>query len=113
MFQSSLDKFAINLAHDQPRFVPVPNNLLADMRGRAYWIPLFSVKSKGKARIVFDARAANSEKTCLNEALLQGPDRNNNLRGVLQRFRCHPIACTADINNMFHNCATTDNDKRG
>ena len=36
---------------------------------------------------------------------MKGPDRNNSLRGVLHRFRRHPYAVTADIENMFHQFA--------
>ena len=40
--------------------------------------------------------------------LLQGPDRNKTLRGVLLRFRRHPYAVMADIENMFHQLAVPD-----
>lgn len=34
--------------------------------------------------------------------LLQGPDLNNSLIGVLMRFREEPVAVVADIESMFH-----------
>ena len=110
IFQSSLDKFAKNLDLLYPRFVPVPNEYRHNTNGQAYWIPLFSVWQKGKARIVFDS-AAKTQNICLNDMLLQGPDRNNSLRGVLLRFRLHPHAVTADIENMFHQIAIPDHQR--
>ena len=83
----------------------------ADVTGKVYWIPLFSVWQKEKARIVFDAKASNGKGTCLNDKLLQGPDRNNSLRGVVVRFRCHPYAVKSDVANMFHNIRLKDTPK--
>ena len=110
MFQSSLEKFAKNVKADNPRFIPVSpkDRKGADRDGKAYWIPLFSVWQKDKARIVFDAKASNGKGTCLNDKLLQGPDRNNSLRGVVVRFRCHPYAVKSDVANMFHNIRVKD-----
>ena len=107
VFRSSLDKFAKNLNLENPRFVPVPKKFRHKYNGKEYWIPLFSVWQKGKARIVFDS-AAKTNSVCLNDMLLQGPDRNNTLRGVLLRFRRHPYAIMADIENMFLQLAVLD-----
>lgn len=38
----------------------------------------------------------------LNEVLLQGPNLNNGLLGVLLRFRKEPVAITADVRQMFY-----------
>ena len=110
MFQSSLAKFAKNVQVENPRFIPVSpkDRKRADGDGKVYWIPLFSVWQKDKARIVFDAKASNGKGTCLNDKLLQGPDRNNSLRGVVVRFRCHPYAVKSDVANMFHNIRVKD-----
>ena len=107
MLRSSLDKFDKNLKTSTPRFVQVSRKDSQAHTRRAYWIPLFSVWQKEKSRIVFDAKAPTKD-VCLNDTLLQGPDRNNSLRGVLMRFRSHPYAVTADIKNMFHNIAVPD-----
>ena len=101
IFKSSIEKFSKNLDLEHPRFTPVPHQHRYNTDGNAYWIPIFLVWQKGKARLVFDA-AARTQATCLNDTLLQGPDRNNSLRGVLVRFRRHPYAVTADIENMFY-----------
>ena len=47
----------------------------------------------------------------LNSVLLQGPDRNNNLRGVLMRFRNGPVAVTSDIESMFHSFHLSESDR--
>ena len=38
----------------------------------------------------------------LNSVLLQGPDRNNCLCGILSRFKEGEVAFMADIESMFH-----------
>ncbi|MEL6805498.1 MAG: hypothetical protein AAFO91_17150, partial [Bacteroidota bacterium] len=71
--------------------------------GKRWFIPVFPVtnEKKGKTRIVFDSSAVYKG-TSLNQVLLQGPDRNNDLRGVLMRFRNGTVAVTADVEHMFH-----------
>ncbi|XP_068689567.1 uncharacterized protein, partial [Montipora foliosa] len=54
-----------------------------------------------KVRVVFDC-AAKYMGTSLNDQLMQGPDLNNNLIGVLMRFRQEKSAIIADIESMFH-----------
>ena len=51
--------------------------------------------------MVFDC-AAMFRGTSLNDQLLQGPDLNNNLVGVLMRFCEEPVTVIADIESMFH-----------
>ena len=51
--------------------------------------------------MVFDC-AAMFRGTSLNDQLLQGPDLNNNLVGVLMRFCEEPVIVIADIESMFH-----------
>ena len=38
----------------------------------------------------------------INDAMLQGPDLNSSLRGVLLRFREQPIAFVSDVEKMFN-----------
>ncbi|XP_064629286.1 uncharacterized protein LOC135488575 [Lineus longissimus] len=59
-----------------------------------------SPNKPGRIRVVFDA-ASSFGGTLLNQELLQGPDINNSLVGVLARFRENPIAIVADIEAMF------------
>ena len=66
------------------------------------FIPVFLVENKsGKLRLVFDS-SAKYHGTSLNDCLLQGPDENNRLIGVLMRFRHEEVAVSADIECMFH-----------
>ena len=93
--QKSLDKGYIEEVPPDER---VPKN------GECWYLPIFPVSHahKEKLRLVFDA-AARYKGICLNDILLQGPDLNNQLRGVLTRFRQHPIAIGADVEAMFNN----------
>ena len=50
---------------------------------------------------MFDA-SANFQQTSLNDHLLQGPDQNSSLYGVLCRFRENQVAVMGDIESMFH-----------
>ena len=72
--------------------------------GKAWYLPVFSVlqTKKNKYRLVYDA-AARYNGLSLNDMLIQGPDLNNRLRGVLLRFRERPVAIGADIEAMFNN----------
>lgn len=82
----------------------VPLGLKEPISGQKWYLPIFCVehKKKLKPRLVFDA-SARYKGVSLNDALYQGPDLNNTLRGVLLRFREHPIAFSADIQDMFSN----------
>ena len=79
-------------------------NGIEDMSGRIWYLPhhpVFHPQKPNKVRVVFDC-AAQFESTSLNDQLLQGPDLNNSLFGVLLRFRQDPIALTSDVEAMFH-----------
>ena len=66
------------------------------------YIPIFCVKHPSKKlRIVFDSAASYAGKS-LNNYLLQGPDINNKLSGVLTRFRDNQVGFTAHIECLFH-----------
>ena len=81
----------------------VPESDLPPEDGKAWWLPIFPVHhpKKGKIHLVFDSYAQYME-ISLNSVLLQGPNRNNCLRGVLSRFREGEVAFMADIESMFH-----------
>ena len=74
--------------------------------GKAWWLPVFPVTDprNGKVRLVFDCSASYGG-TSLNEQLLQGPDYNNRLNGVMIRFRQGTIGFSAVIESMFHLCS--------
>ena len=69
----------------------------------SWYLPVFPVMhpKKGKWRLVFDS-AAKYSNVSLNSSLLQGPDHNNSLRGVLIRFRENKVGFVSDIEAMFH-----------
>ena len=48
--------------------------------------------------------------TSLNKQLLQGPQLNNSLIGVLLRFRKDEVAVASDIESMFDSVACTEED---
>ena len=47
----------------------------------------------------------------LNDSLMQGPDLNNSLVGVLLRFRQEPVALVSDIEGMFHQVRVEPTDR--
>jgi len=73
--------------------------------GREVWyLPVFGVyhpHKPGKIRVLFDS-SARFEGVSLNELLLQWPNLNNGLLGVLLRFRKEMVAITVDIRQMFY-----------
>jgi hypothetical protein len=72
--------------------------------GKVWYLPHHGVinpKKPEKLRVVFDASCVY-ERACLNKNLLQGPDLNNSLVGVLTRFRERQVAVACDIERMFY-----------
>lgn len=72
--------------------------------GKEQWyLPTFGVyhpQKPSQIRVVFDS-SAQYDSVSLNDILLQGPDLNNSLLGVLMRSRTGPIGVLADIEQMF------------
>lgn len=71
---------------------------------RGWYIPHFGVfnpQKPGKLRVVFNC-SATCHGQSLNQHLLQGPDLNNNLAGLLCRFRKDQVTLTCDVQKMFH-----------
>ena len=81
----------------------VPPNEIPLKPGKTWFLPVLLVThpKKDKVRAVFDS-SAKFKGVSLNDVLLQGPDRNNKLKGVLLRFRDGPIAVAGDVETMFH-----------
>ncbi|XP_044158322.1 uncharacterized protein LOC122944157 [Bufo gargarizans] len=78
-----------------------------------WYLPSFGVyhpRKPDQIRVVFDS-SAQHEGFSLNDMLLTGPNLNNNLIGVLIRFRQEPVAVMADIQQMFH-CFIVKEDNR-
>ncbi len=79
--------------------------------GRIWYIHITGcIPTKKQLRVVFDC-AATYQGNSLNSQLLQGPNLNNSLIGVLMRFRDKPIALAADVEGMFHQVRVPAKDK--
>ena len=78
---------------------------------RTWYLPHHGMinPNKSKVRVVYDA-AAEYGGTSLNKELLQGPQLNNSLVGVLLRFRKDEVVVASDIESMFHRVACTEED---
>ena len=84
-----------------------------DTKSKRVWYlphhPVHNTNKPGKLRVVFDC-AAKFEGISLNSQLLQGPDLNNTLVGVLIRFRQQCVALAADVEAMFHQVRVLERD---
>ena len=88
-----------------------PNEIEKD-DGKVWYLPVFPVihPKKKKWRLVFDS-AATYMGVSLNSTLLQGPDQNNKLRGVLTRFREGEVGLVSDVESMFHSFFVSPEDR--
>ncbi|CAI6343478.1 unnamed protein product [Macrosiphum euphorbiae] len=77
-----------------------------------YYIPHHVVirpeSTTTKMRIVFDASAKTSSGMSLNDNLYCGKKLQQDLPGIILRFRLHPIVFTADIKKMFRQIVVTE-----
>ncbi|XP_068704023.1 uncharacterized protein [Montipora foliosa] len=84
--------------------VKIPPRELS-VEGKIVWYlphhPVVHVRKPDKVRVVFDCTAKYMG-TSLNDQLMQGTDLNNNLIGILMRFREEKFTVIADIESMFH-----------
>ena len=71
--------------------------------------PVINASKPEKLRLVFNC-AANFQGISLNSQLLQGPDLNNSLVGLVIRFRQEQVALAADVEAMFHQVHVLDRD---
>lgn len=80
---------------------------------RCWYLPTFVVQNPAKpdkVRLVWDA-AAKVQGVSLNDKLFAGPDLNEPLIYVLQRFRQGPLAVMGDITEMFHQITVPEEDR--
>ncbi|XP_067945353.1 uncharacterized protein [Watersipora subatra] len=85
-----------------------------DLKEAGWYIPHHGVThplKPGKLRVVFDC-SATFRGHSLNQLLLQGPDLNNSLTGLLCRFRKDKVAVTCDIKRMFHQFRVDQPDRK-
>lgn len=66
--------------------------------------------STTKLRVVFDASAKTSSVESLNDQLLVGPTIQEDLLGILVRWRKHRIAISADVEKMYRKIRVRDKD---
>lgn len=78
----------------------------------SYYIPHQAVirpeSSTTKIRIVFDASAKTSSGLSLNDNLHSGPKLQQDLPGIILRFRLHAIVFTTDVKQMFRQILVTE-----
>jgi len=76
-----------------------------------YYIPHHVVlrpeSTTTKMRIVLDASAKTSSGLSLNDNLYCGTKLQQDLMGIILRFRLHPIMFTVDIKKMFRQTVVT------
>ena len=100
-FHDDYQKFMADILDDYAE--KVPEIEMGNQGNLINYIPhtgVYHPKNK-KIRIIFDS-SAQYRGVSLNQELLQGPDLNNDLVGILLRFREEPVAFLADIKGMFH-----------
>lgn len=102
-----LDDFqtAVREYQDMGHAQPIPQSQLRLPAHNSYYMPAHGIvkesSSSTKLRIVFDASAHTAQGPSFNDTLLSGPSLYPMLTTLLNRFRTHPIALTADISKMF------------
>lgn len=78
----------------------------------SYYIPHQAVERSGstitRMRTVFDASIKTTSGMSLNDHLHCGQKLQQNLSGIVLRFRLHPIVFTADIKQMFRQINDTE-----
>ncbi|XP_068716398.1 uncharacterized protein [Montipora foliosa] len=82
----------------------------ASTSDHTWYLPHHAVVNPNKSKVEYDAAAVWGG-TSLNKELVQGPQLNNSLIGVLFRFRKEEIAVASDIESMFHRVGCVDRDK--
>ncbi|XP_060855155.1 uncharacterized protein LOC132932813 [Metopolophium dirhodum] len=77
----------------------------------SFYIPHNGVVKPGstttKLRVVYDASALSSNGKSLNDNLFMGPKLQQDLPGIILRFRLHAVVFTTDIKQMFRQIVVT------
>ncbi|XP_076176650.1 uncharacterized protein LOC143151436 [Ptiloglossa arizonensis] len=88
----------------------------ANEREASFYLPHHAVlkgtSSSTKLRVVFDGSARTTTGVSLNDAQFVGPQVQDDLFGILVRFRKHPIVLSADIAKMYRQVAIREEDRR-
>ena len=93
---------------------PVPARELTKKPHECFYLPLHCVikdSSTTKLRVVFDGSAKTAGGPSLNDVLLVGPKLQPDLFDLVIRFRCFPVALSADIKKMYRQIALHTPDK--
>ncbi|CDW53743.1 RVT 1 and Peptidase A17 and DUF1758 domain contai ning protein [Trichuris trichiura] len=84
------------------------------LEGRTWYLPHHMVvrhdKTSTRYRIIFDT-SCRYRGVSLNDALISGPRLQNDLLGIILRFRRFPIALQADISKMFMQVCLREEDR--
>lgn len=87
-------------------------SIKSDSDENTYYIPHHAVLKPESAttqmRIVFDASSKTSTGYSLNDNLFCGSKLQQDLPGIILRFRLHPVVFTADIKQMFRQILVTE-----
>ena len=81
---------------------------------KVYYMPHHTVmredKKTTKLRVVYDA-SAKADGTSLNDCLYAGPKYDQNIFGIILRFRLHRTALVADIEKAFLQVSVIEKDR--
>ena len=67
--------------------------------------------SDTKTRVVFGGSAKTSTGVSLSDTFMNGPTIQDDLFLIVTRFRSHPVALTADIEQMYRQIRVFENDR--
>ncbi|XP_076660789.1 uncharacterized protein LOC143364215 [Halictus rubicundus] len=96
---------------------PAPVDMLIESpaNSEGFYLPHHAVikpsSSTTKVRVVFDGSAKSSSGVSLNDALLTGPTIQDDIFGLLLRFRMHPFVLTGDIEKMYRQFLVREEDR--
>ncbi|XP_071581394.1 uncharacterized protein [Temnothorax nylanderi] len=81
------------------------DSLMESTPNKSYYLPHHAVRKETstttKFRVVFNGSSKTDTGISLNDALMVGPNLQEDLFSILARFRTFLIALTADVNKMY------------